>query len=59
MSINEYSATVRDLFGYDKNDFDPSNNLFNNAEDRYDTIAKKQNVTSYTIDSYFKVADIL
>jgi hypothetical protein len=59
MSINEYAATVRDLFGYDKNDFDPSNNLFNNAEDRYDTIAKKQNVTSYTIDSYFKVADIL
>ena len=56
LSINEYAATVRDLFGYDKNDFDPSNNLFNNAEDRYDTIAKKQNVTSYTIDSYFKVA---
>ena len=59
MSINEYAATVRDLFAYDKEDFNPSNNLFNNADDRYDTIAKKQNVTSYTIDSYFKVADIL
>ena len=23
LSINEYAATVRDLFGYDKNDFDP------------------------------------
>lgn len=59
MSIDEYAATVRDLFDYNKLDFDPSSNLFNNASDRHDTIAGKQNVSSYTIGSYFKVADIL